>query len=147
MGKQSSVTKILYWTPGRRGLLWWRKLRCPPQGRAKLTSTENEMADNKIEGAASDVMADLAALRADIAKLSATIGELAQNQAAAAGDHVREAVDGARASLGNSASDAEESLRKAGAEVEAVVARNPLIAVLIAAIVGLLFGMSTRDRR
>jgi ElaB/YqjD/DUF883 family membrane-anchored ribosome-binding protein len=105
------------------------------------------MADRKGESESPDETADLAGLRAEIARLSSALGELAQNQAAAASERVRAAVDGARASVGSSAADAQESLHKASAELAATVERNPLVAVLIAAIIGFIFGISTRDRR
>ena len=94
-----------------------------------------------------DLSADLANLRGDVAKLSASVAELLRQQATQTQDRVRGAVDSARDQLAHSAADAKESVRSAGAELEASIERNPLTAVMIAMLCGLVLGMMGRSQR
>jgi ElaB/YqjD/DUF883 family membrane-anchored ribosome-binding protein len=99
----------------------------------------------KTEAAADDISADIANLRADVAKLSASMTELLRHQATHAQDRVMDAVGSAREQLASSAADATEKMRSASAELESSIERNPLAAVVIALICGLLLGRIGRD--
>jgi ElaB/YqjD/DUF883 family membrane-anchored ribosome-binding protein len=107
---------------------------------------ENEMA-RKTENSAVDLSADLANLRADVAKLSGSMAELLRQQKAQTQDRIRGAVDSAREHFAHSAADAKESVRSASAEFEASIERNPLTAVMIAMMCGLVLGMMGRSQR
>lgn len=107
---------------------------------------ENEMA-SKTENSAVDISADLANLRDDVAKLSASVAELLRQQTTQTQDKVRGAVDNAREQLAHSAADAKESVRSASAELESSIERNPLTAVMIAMLCGLVLGMMGRSHR
>jgi ElaB/YqjD/DUF883 family membrane-anchored ribosome-binding protein len=106
----------------------------------------NEMA-SKTENSAVDISADLANLRSDVAKLSASVAELLRQQTTQTQDRVRGAVDSAREHIAHSAADAKESVRSASAELEASIERNPLTAVIIAVMCGLVLGMMGRGHR
>jgi ElaB/YqjD/DUF883 family membrane-anchored ribosome-binding protein len=106
---------------------------------------ETEMA-SKTENSV-DLSADLANLRADVAKLSASMAELLRQQTTQTQDRVRDAVDSAREQFAHSAADAKEGVRSASAELEASIERNPLTAVMIAMLCGLMLGMMGRGRR
>ena len=105
------------------------------------------MSSTKLEDNAADIVADLAKIRDDIAKLSGAMGELLLKQASTAGDQVRDAVDGARASFASSSNDAQATMYKASADLEGKIERNPMTAVLVALAAGLVLGMSTHARR
>jgi ElaB/YqjD/DUF883 family membrane-anchored ribosome-binding protein len=105
---------------------------------------ETFMATN-VEGAAGDIAADLAALRQDVARLAEAIRELVQNQTLAAGHRVSEAVGDATDRIASTAVDAQNRVRAAGGEIEAGIARNPLIAVVIAFGAGLSLGLISRS--
>jgi ElaB/YqjD/DUF883 family membrane-anchored ribosome-binding protein len=98
-----------------------------------------------VEGAAGDIAADLAALRQDVARLAEAMRELLQNQTQAAGHRVSEAVGDARDKIASTAVDAQNRVRAASGEIEAGIARNPLIAVLIAFGVGMSLGLMSRS--
>lgn len=108
---------------------------------------ENEMASSKVENSAGDISADLANLRSDVAKLSASVTELVRQQATQTQDRVLGAVDSAREQLASSAADAKESLHSASAQLEASIERNPLTAVMISMLCGLVIGMMGRSNR
>jgi uncharacterized protein YjbJ (UPF0337 family) len=88
-----------------------------------------------------DIATEVMALRDEVAKLSASFGELVRQQAAATGKQFRGALDDARERIGNSAADAEACVHSAGAELEASIKRNPLPAVMVAMVAGLILGM------
>jgi ElaB/YqjD/DUF883 family membrane-anchored ribosome-binding protein len=97
--------------------------------------------------AASDLAADLAALREDIMRLSDAVAGLVRAQTDAAGAAVKDAVGEAREHLSQAASQAQDSALGAFADLERRIEKNPLTAVLIAAGVGMVFGMMNRTRR
>jgi ElaB/YqjD/DUF883 family membrane-anchored ribosome-binding protein len=99
------------------------------------------------EAATQDFAADLAALRADIAKLTASVTNLVKAETSAATDTVFGAVDSARQKFADGAAGAKERLSGASSELEASIERNPLVAVLIAAGVGLVIGLLSRGRQ
>ena len=84
---------------------------------------------NKIGDAASDLSADLAALRADMTRLSDTMAALMRSQAGAAGAAVIGAVGDARDQLSQAAAQAQDSAFGAAADLERRIERNPLTAV------------------
>ena len=93
-----------------------------------------------------DLSADLAALREDVARLSDTLAGVVRNQADAAGATIRGAVDDARGQLSQAAWSIRDGALDRSAELERRIERNPLTAVLIAAGVGLAFGVMSRPR-
>src|ERR1700691_1372081 len=95
---------------------------------------------------ASDLSADLDALRADIARLSDTMAGLVRAQANSAGAAVRGAVGDAREQLAQAANQAQERALGAAADLERRIERNPLTAVLIAAGIGIALGMMSKSR-
>ena len=105
------------------------------------------MTDKTGDAAASDLAAELAALRADIARLSDTMAGLMRGQVDAAGAAVRGAVGDARSQISQAACHAQESAFGAAADIERRIERNPLTAVLIAAGIGVALGMATKSRR
>jgi ElaB/YqjD/DUF883 family membrane-anchored ribosome-binding protein len=96
--------------------------------------------------AASDLSADLDALRADITRLSDTMAGLLKAQANSAGAAVRGAVGDAREQLSQAANQAQDSALGAAADLERRIERNPLTAVLIAAGIGMALGMMSKSR-
>ncbi len=104
------------------------------------------MTDKTGEGAAPELAAELAALRADIARLSDTMAGLIRRQADAAGAAVKGAVGDVRNQISQAASHAQESACGAAADVERRIEKNPLTAVLIAAGIGMALGMMTKSR-
>jgi ElaB/YqjD/DUF883 family membrane-anchored ribosome-binding protein len=100
-----------------------------------------------VEAHIDNISADLATLRADVARLSASVAELLRHEANQAQDRVKDVVGSAREQLANSATEAREKVRSASAELEATIERNPLTAVAIAMVCGLLLGRIGRDRR
>jgi ElaB/YqjD/DUF883 family membrane-anchored ribosome-binding protein len=104
------------------------------------------MTDKTGDGAASDLAADLAAIRADIARLSDTLSALAHGQADAAGAAVKGAVGDARNRISQAACDAQDSAFGVAADLERRIEKSPLTAVLIAAGIGMALGMLTKSR-
>lgn len=100
-----------------------------------------------IEEASQDIAADLAALRQDVAKLTASVGELLRAEASATTNTVLGAVDSARRKLADGAAEAQGRVGAVGSDLEATIERNPLMAVLIAMVAGLLIGMFSRTQR
>ena len=97
--------------------------------------------------AAAELAANLAALRDDIGRLSDTVAGLVRAQTDAAGAALKDAVGGAREQFSQAAGQAQESALGAVADLERRIEKNPLTAVLIAAGVGMIFGMMNRSRR
>jgi ElaB/YqjD/DUF883 family membrane-anchored ribosome-binding protein len=93
-----------------------------------------------------DISTDLAALREDVARLSDTLAGVVRSQADAAGATIRGAVDDARGQLSQAACSIRDSALEKSADFEQRIERNPLTAVLIAAGVGLAFGVMSRPR-
>lgn len=96
--------------------------------------------------AASDLSADLAALREDITRLSETMAGLVRSQANSASATVRGAMGDARDQLSQAATQAQDSAFGAAADLERRIERNPLTAVLIAAGIGMALGMMSKSR-
>ena len=106
------------------------------------------MTDTKLrDEAAQDFAADLAALRADIAKLTTSVAKMAKAETAAKTDSFHDAVDAARRKLSDGATDAKDRLSGASSDLEATIERNPLIAVLVAMVAGLVIGLLSRGRK
>ena len=105
------------------------------------------MEDRTADGAAADIAADLATLRADIKNLSETIAGLMRGRSNAAGAAVKGAVGDARDQISQAASHAQDSVFGAAADLERRIERDPLTAVLIAAGIGIAIGMTTKSRR
>ncbi len=95
------------------------------------------------EEAAADLTAELGALRRDMASLTETMRELMEQQTQASGFRVSGAFAGARNKIASTATDAQNRVRN---EIEAAIERNPLIAALIAFLVGIWLGMAGRSR-
>jgi ElaB/YqjD/DUF883 family membrane-anchored ribosome-binding protein len=115
-----------------------------PRGFIRIEMERLMSEESKVQSAASDLTADLAALRNDIAKISASLMELVQEKAKSG---VFNAVDGARQKLSDTAADAHEKVGNLGDDVEATIERNPLVAVLLAALAGFIVGMMSRPRK
>jgi ElaB/YqjD/DUF883 family membrane-anchored ribosome-binding protein len=107
---------------------------------------EFSMSNKTSDFAASDLSADLAALRADITRLSDTMAALMRNQADSASAVVRGAVGDARDQLSQAAAQAQDRALGAAADLERKIERNPLTAVLIAAGIGMALGMMSKGR-
>ena len=86
-------------------------------------------------------------LRDDIGRLSDTVAGLVRAQTDAAGAALKDAVGGAREQFSQAAGQAQESALGAVADLERRIEKNPLTAVLIAAGVGMIFGMMNWSRR
>lgn len=91
-----------------------------------------------------DVSADLAGLRDDVARLSNSLAGLLRGQADAAGASVRGAVGDARSQLSQAASSLRDGALDRSADFERRIEANPLTAMLVAAVVGLAFGVMSR---
>ncbi len=104
------------------------------------------MNDGKSDKTIADVVADLAVLRDDISKISSTINDLLRQQADVTSDQVKSAIGSARDTIASSAHEASAGVRSASADIERAIERNPITAVLIAAIVGLVLGNYSRSR-
>jgi ElaB/YqjD/DUF883 family membrane-anchored ribosome-binding protein len=91
--------------------------------------------------ATQDFTADLATLRDDIAKLTGTVSQLLRARANTATGHVYNSYAETRDQLGGRAAEAREHLGTLGHDVETKIERNPLSAVLVAALAGLLLGL------
>jgi ElaB/YqjD/DUF883 family membrane-anchored ribosome-binding protein len=115
------------------------------------------MPDDGLPGM-NNVIHDLTALRSDVSKLSETLAHLVAAQACGASGRVMDAVEGAQQTLAGTAdalyqsgrealADTSGRLREAGSDFEGTIERNPLTAVLIAASLGLIFGMMGRRDR
>ncbi len=123
------------------------------------------MADRSFEKLARDLSADFLGLRDDVRRLTDLVADLAGSSADQARGRASDRVDqvrdrfsstleGARGRMSSAAdrfaaqaSDVTERVRGAGAELEARVERNPLTAVMIAVVGGLLIGAMSRARR
>jgi ElaB/YqjD/DUF883 family membrane-anchored ribosome-binding protein len=111
----------------------------------QLHSEEISMSDK--DSAASNLAADLAALRADIARLSDAVAGLVRARTDAAGAVLKDAMGDARERLSQAAGQAQDSAFGAVADLERRIEKNPLTAVMIAAGIGMVFGMMNRSRR
>ena len=100
--------------------------------------------DSKGLDTAADFAADLAALRQDIAKISASLVDLLQGKAT---NKVLDAVDDARQKLSDKAAKAQDRVSSIGADLESTIEHNPLVAVFLAAFVGFVIGILSRQRK
>lgn len=106
------------------------------------------MASNKpLEEASQDFAADLAALRGDVAILTSSLSEIIRTQTAATANTVFDAADNARQKISDTASKAQDRVAGASTDLEATIERNPLSAVLIAMVAGILIGLLSRGRQ
>ena len=112
------------------------------------------MADRSFDKVAGDLSADFAALRDDLRKLTSVVSDLANDQADTTRSSVYGAVDRARDRFSGTAgrvveraSSATDRVRGAGAEIESRIEKNPLTAVMIAIVGGLVIGALSRSRR
>jgi len=99
------------------------------------------------EEASRDLAADVAALREDIAKLTASVAALAHGDAAASAKAAKSAMDDARRKFSEGAASAQDRVEAARSDLEAMIERNPLSAVLVAIVAGLLIGMLSHSRK
>ncbi|HEY8031607.1 MAG TPA: hypothetical protein VIF02_04280 [Methylocella sp.] len=107
-----------------------------------------DMASNKpLDEASQDFAADLAALRGDVAKLTSSLSEIIRTQTAATANTVFDAADNARQKISDTASKAQDRVAGASTDLEATIERNPLSAVLIAMVAGILIGLLSRGRQ
>jgi len=106
------------------------------------------MASNKpVEEASQDFAADLAALRDDVAKLTSSVSEVIRTHTAATTNTVFDAVDSARQKISDTASKTQDRVAGASTDLETTIERNPLAAVLIAMVAGILVGLLSRGRK
>ena len=104
------------------------------------------MSNNAKDFVASDLPADLAALRADIARLSEAVAGLVRTQTDAAGAALKSAAHGAQEQLAQAAGQAHDGALGAAADLERRIEKYPLTAVLIAAGIGMALGMMSKSR-
>lgn len=100
-----------------------------------------------VEEATQDFTTDLAALRDDVAKLSSSVSDFIRSQTTATTNTVVDAVDNARQKISDTAGKAQDRVAGASSELEATIERNPLAAVLIAMVAGILVGLLSRGRK
>ena len=125
------------------------------------------MSDRRLNQASQDFAEDLAALRDDLSKLTGSVSDLVRGRASDAADQAtglfrtarsranERAADArdefasraydARDRLSNHASDLQDRLGSFGSDVETRIEKNPLTAVVVAGIAGLLMGMLSRS--
>ena len=100
-----------------------------------------------LEETSKDFTADLASLRDDVAKLSSSLSEVIRTHSAATTNTVFDAVNNARQKISDTASKAQDHASGVSADLEATIERNPLAAVLIALVAGILVGLLSRGRK
>jgi prophage DNA circulation protein len=131
----------------------------PPDNNPHQASAFGTTSDEKerLAGGASDVSADIKALKADIARLSETVAAIAAARGADAasrlGKGVRSVTDGVGATASNvydAGSDIASSARQHAAsfadDIEATVRRNPLGTLIATLGLGMILGMMSRSR-
>ncbi|HEX3496426.1 MAG TPA: hypothetical protein VHT02_04500 [Methylocella sp.] len=91
-----------------------------------------------------DFAADLAALRDDVTKLTSSMSEFIRSQTAATKNTAFDAVDNARQKISDTAGKAQDRVAGASADLGKTIEQNPLMAVLIALMAGVLVGMLSR---
>ena len=100
-----------------------------------------------VEEASQEFTADLAALRDDVTKLTSSVSEFIRTQTAATTNTVFDAVDNARQKISDTASKAQDRVTGASTDLATTIERNPLAAVLIAMVAGILVGLLSRGRK
>ncbi len=113
---------------------------------AAVVRKEEAFLPNRTDENGADIAADLAALREDIGRLSDTLVSVVRNQADVANEAIRTAVDDAKNQLSQAISSTRAGAYGKPVDLERRIERNPLVAVLIAAGVGLAFGVMSRPR-
>lgn len=94
-----------------------------------------------------DLAADLAALRDDVAKLTSSVAEVARTQTEATANTVFGAVDNVKGRISDTAAKAKDRVAEVSTDLEATIERNPLAAVLVALIAGLVLGLLSFGRK
>lgn len=119
--------------------------------RAKPTGDPSEAIDDlkdDISGFAeadlATLMAQLAAIRNDVTAIAAALGSVGLGRVESMTETMRGAFDHAAAGLKGDAGEARRRGEEAAEEVEAMIARNPLVSLLLALGLGFLAGMLTR---
>lgn len=112
------------------------------------------MADRALEKIARELSSDFLALRTDLRKLTGVVSDLANEQAESTRSGFSGAIDRARDRFSDTsdrftsqASQAGDRLRGAQADIETRIGKNPMTAVMIAVVGGLLIGALSRSRR
>jgi ElaB/YqjD/DUF883 family membrane-anchored ribosome-binding protein len=100
-----------------------------------------------VEEASQEFTADLAALRDDVTKLTSSVSEFIRTQTAATTNTVFDAVDNARQKISDTASKAQDRVTGASTDLATTIERNPLAAVLMAIVAGILVGLLSRGRK
>jgi ElaB/YqjD/DUF883 family membrane-anchored ribosome-binding protein len=112
------------------------------------TFWEDPMSDTKqFEDISQEFAADLASLRKDISKLTDSVSELMRARASSATASVLGVVDDVRRKITDTAADTQNRVGAVSADLESVIERNPITAVIVAGLAGLLIGMWSRPRR
>lgn len=111
------------------------------------------MAD-RFEKAARDLSSDFASLRDDLRKLTNVVSDLASDHADTSRGQLQSVYDRAKDRFSDTAdrvasqaSYAGGRVRGAGAELESRIERNPIAAVMLAVVGGLLIGALSRSRK
>ena len=94
-----------------------------------------------------DIASDLASLREDVSRLTRSLSDILRVQSSITSSSVLNVMDDARDQLSRSATDAQSKLLSAGADLEKTIERNPVGAVMVAAVIGLAMGIVSRTRR
>jgi ElaB/YqjD/DUF883 family membrane-anchored ribosome-binding protein len=100
-----------------------------------------------VDEATQDFTADLSALRDDVAKLTSSVSDFIRSQTVATTNTVTDAVDNARQKFSETASKAQDRVAGASSDIEETIERNPLVAVLVALVAGILVGLLSRGRK
>lgn len=112
------------------------------------------MADRSFDRVARDLSSDFAALRNDLRNLTHVVSDLATDHADTSRTGLMSAVGKARDRFSDTADRfasqanyASGRVRGAGAELESRIEKNPVAAVMLAVVGGLLIGALSRSRR
>ena len=112
------------------------------------------MADRTFDKVARDLSSDFQALRDDVRRLTSLVSDLATDQTETTRSSLMDSVDKARGRLSDTAdrwasqaSSASDRVRGAGVEIEQRIEKNPMTAIMIAIVGGLLIGAMSRSRR
>ena len=100
-----------------------------------------------VERAFQDFTAELASLRDDVAKLNSSLSKFIRTRSTAQPNTVFDAVDNARQKISDTASKAQDRVTGASTDLATTIERNPLAAVLIAMVAGILVGLLSRGRK
>jgi ElaB/YqjD/DUF883 family membrane-anchored ribosome-binding protein len=109
----------------------------------KKEKVMSETKPKNIEGT-TDFAADLAALREDIARISASLVDLLHDKTTSS---VLDAVDGAKQKFSDKAAEAQNKVNSISNDLESAIERNPLVAVLLAALAGFIIGTLSRSHK